>query len=198
MKKFIATILALVLLCMLALPAAAVTLEAPALSPQNAAFAAEVLRLTNVERARHNLPALSGANSELHAAAQRRAVEINTRWDHTRPNGTPWHTIFNEFNVGNRTLGGENLGRGQSTPAAVVDGWMRSDGHRANILGQFTHLGVGVFQNSAGTLHWTQLFINDGSLPTGSSGGFNFWRVLLSIISLLIRLLTFGAITITF
>ena len=197
MKKIIAVITAVVLLGMLALPAAA-ALEAPEIAPHSAAFAAEVLRLTNVERARHRLPALSGANGPLHSAAQRRAVELATSFSHTRPNGTRWHTVLNEFNVGPRTNSGENLGRGQTTPAQVVTGWMNSPGHRAILLGQFTHLGVGVHRNSAGVYHWAQLFINDGSIPTPTPApGFNFWSAALSLLSFIVRILTLGLVVIT-
>ena len=192
MKKFLAVIAIAALLCALALPAAA----AAAITPQNAAFAAEVLRLTNAERARHGLPALSGTNTALNNAAQRRAVEINTYWSHTRPNGTPWHTVLTEFPVGARSLAGENLGRRQTSPAQVVQGWMNSPGHRANILGQFTHLGVGVYRNSAGVYHWAQLFINDGSVPVDT--GFNLWRSLLSALRFLAFILSFGLFILPF
>jgi len=195
MKKILAILAAVALLCMLALPAATAA-QAPDIAPQSAEFAAEVLRLTNLERARHGLPALSGTNTALNSAAQRRAVEIATYWSHTRPDGTPWHTVFNEFPVGNRASSGENLGRRQTTPAQVVQGWMNSPGHRANVLGQFTHLGVGVYRNSAGVYHWAQLFVNDGSISTGSSGGFNLWSTFLSVVSFAVRLLTFGVVTI--
>jgi len=201
MKKILATITALVLLCLLALPVAATA----DITPHSAAFAAEVLRLTNAERARYGLPALAGTNGPLNSAAQRRAVETATLFSHTRPNGTPWHTVFNEFAVGNRVSSGENLGRGQTTPAQVVQGWMNSPGHRANVLGAFSHLGVGVHRNSAGTYHWAQLFLNDGSVPTNTSSGFNFWNAalsvwntVLSVLGFMARILSFGLLIMPF
>ena len=193
MKKMIAIVTAVVLLGMLALPAA-VALDTLEIAPHSANFADEVLRLTNVERARHGLPALSGTNAPLHAAAQRRAVEIAVYFSHTRPNGAPWHTVFHEFDVGPRVNSGENLGRGQTTPAQVVTGWMNSPSHRAILLGQFSHLGVGVHRNSAGTYHWTQLFINSGGSSAPPSGGFNFLGAALSLLSFVVRILTLGLI----
>ena len=196
MKKILSIVLAAVLLLMLAIPAAAVLQNEAAPAPHSAAFAAEVLRLTNVERARHNLPPLSGANSGLNSAAQRRAVEIATSFSHTRPNGSAWSTVLNEFPVGNRIASGENIARGQTTPAQVVAGWMASPGHRENILRPFTHLGVGVYRRG-NTYHWAQLFINDGSIPfeTGSS---SFWRTALSWVfsafQLILRVLSLGLI----
>jgi uncharacterized protein YkwD len=52
----------------------------------------------------------------------------------------------------------ENIARGQQSPAAVMDSWMNSSGHRANILNcQLRTLGVGVATGSGGPW-WTQLF----------------------------------------
>ena len=169
MKKILAVATAFVLLCLLALPAAA-------LEPQD--YAAEVLRLVNVERARQNLSPLSGANSELTKAAQKRAGEIDRRFSHTRPNGKQWYTVYDEFNVGNWSRRGENIAEGYATPAAVIAAWMNSPGHRANILGQYTHMGVGVRQNGNGRLAWVQLFLAEP--PTSSANAAapvqrNFW-----------------------
>jgi len=129
-------------------------------------FAAEVLRLVNVERANHGLHALSGANANLNAAAQVRAVELETYFSptHNRPDGRAWYTVFQQFPV-NRTRAAENIARGQTSPQAVVTAWMGSAGHRVNILDAgTTHMGVGVHQ-SGGRLYWVQLFITDPSTP---------------------------------
>lgn len=53
---------------------------------------------------------------------------------------------------------GENIAYGQSTAAAVMEAWMNSPGHKANILNEsFSRLGVGLADNN-GTLYWVQLF----------------------------------------
>lgn len=55
---------------------------------------------------------------------------------------------------------GENIAMGQSTPQAVVQSWMNSSGHRANILSaNFTEIGVGYAKGGTGGHYWTQLFI---------------------------------------
>ena len=55
---------------------------------------------------------------------------------------------------------GENIAYGQKTPEQVMEGWMNSQGHRANILNpNFTAIGVGYYQNSRGVSYWTQLFV---------------------------------------
>ncbi|MCZ9338405.1 CAP domain-containing protein, partial [Streptomyces sp. TRM76130] len=48
---------------------------------------------------------------------------------------------------------------GQRSPAAVVEGWMNSPGHRANILkAEFTHIGIGLAGGGRAGTYWTQLF----------------------------------------
>ena len=182
MKKILAFVTALIMICLLAFPAGAAN---P--STSNNAFAAEVLRLVNIERARQGLPALSGNNTALNAAAQRRAVELNTRFAHTRPNGSQWHTVMNEFAVGHWVLIGENIAAGQSTPAAAMNSWMASTGHRNNIMGQYTHMGVGVYRNSNGTYHWVQLFLSDGTFTP-----LPWWGRLPVFIQWFLRIFVFG------
>lgn len=54
---------------------------------------------------------------------------------------------------------GENLAAGQQTPAAAVQGWMQSSGHRANILSSsFTEIGTGYAVDASGRPYYTQVF----------------------------------------
>lgn len=121
-------------------------------------YAAEVWRLVNAERSKAGLPPLSSNNSALNSAAQKRAVETEQLFSHQRPNGTKYFTVFEEFHV-NNTASGENIACGQKTPADVMTGWMNSSGHRANILGNYTAVGIGVHTSSSGIIYWSQLFI---------------------------------------
>ena len=63
--------------------------------------------------------------------------------------------------MSNISLVGENIAAGYSSPEAVVEGWMNSPGHRANILeAEFTHIGVG-YEYLPGTTYkyyWSQEF----------------------------------------
>lgn len=54
--------------------------------------------------------------------------------------------------------GGENIAYGYPSARAVVNAWIDSPGHRANMLGDYTHLGVGWAEDSNGTDWWTQNF----------------------------------------
>lgn len=126
---------------------------APSVSPTTAAFMAEVVRLTNLEREKAGLPALR-TFSALTEAAQLRANELTTLFSHTRPDGSRCFTVLDDIGF---WAAGENIARGQSTPEQVVTGWMNSEGHRANILNVcYTAIGVGYVDR-----HWVQLFIGD-------------------------------------
>ena len=90
-------------------------------------------------------------------AAQVRAAETVQSFSHTRPNGSSFSTALTEAGV-SYTRSGENIAYGQSTPQQVVQAWMNSSGHRANILnGSFTTIGVG-YTVVGGTAYWAQLF----------------------------------------
>ena len=80
----------------------------------------------------------------------------NRYFSHTSPTyGTPFQMI-KAFGLSYRTAG-ENIAYGQRTPQQVVDGWMNSSGHRANILNAaYTQIGVGYV---AAGHYWTQMFI---------------------------------------
>lgn len=120
------------------------------------AYAVEVVRLVNEERAKEGLSALR-MDASVTAAAQVRAREIVSTFSHTRPDGRKCFTALDEAGVRYRGAG-ENIAYGQSSPAAVVNAWMNSPGHRANILNaSFTTIGVG--HHTAGSTHyWTQFF----------------------------------------
>ncbi len=122
------------------------------------AYALEVLDLVNVERAKYGLSPLQFHEGAFEAA-QVRAVELEKSFSHTRPNGSSCFTALNEAGVSFRGAG-ENVAIGQQTPEQVVQAWMNSEGHRANILkDSYTHLGVGVYKTSSGQMAWAQLFI---------------------------------------
>jgi uncharacterized protein YkwD len=76
-------------------------------------------------------------------------------FSHTSPTyGSPFN-MLKSFGISYKSAG-ENIARGYTTPKAVVDGWMNSPGHRANILNSsFTEIGVGYASGN----YWTQMFI---------------------------------------
>ena len=120
-------------------------------------LANQVVALVNQQRAENGLSALS-VNSQLQQAAQERAQEQVELYSHTRPDGTRCFTILEEYGI-DYSGAGENIAYGQRSPEAVMDAWMNSQGHRANILNtSFDTIGVGCVEYN-GTLYWVQMFI---------------------------------------
>lgn len=119
----------------------------------------QVVDLVNAERAKEGLSPLT-VNTQVQAAAQVRAMESEKLFSHTRPDGSSFATALKEQGVSYRRAG-ENIAWGQRTPEQVVNAWMNSAGHRANIMNpNFTTIGVGYYQNANGTNYWCQLFTN--------------------------------------
>lgn len=127
--------------------------SAPAPAP--AGVTAEVTRLTNVERAKAGCGAVR-VDSRLAAAAQAHSRDMVDRdyFSHTSPDGKGPGDRASA--AGYQRWSGENIAAGYPTPAAVVQGWMNSPGHKANILNcQSKATGVGY---DARRNMWTQMF----------------------------------------
>ena len=119
-------------------------------------FTSQVVALVNAERAKQGLSALK-VDAKVQQAALVRAQESAQSFSHTRPNGSSFSTALTEAGVSFRRSG-ENIAYGQSTPQQVMNAWMNSSGHRANILNEnFTTIGVG-YTVINGTAYWAQLF----------------------------------------
>ncbi len=113
----------------------------------------ELLDLVNNARAEAGLGAVTW-DSELEAAACLRTVECSYLFDHQRPNGDMCFSLTDK-------MSGENIAAGYSSAQAVFEGWMNSEGHRANILNpDFKSMGVGVsyVPGSEWNIYWTQCF----------------------------------------
>ncbi len=116
----------------------------------------EVAALINQERAAQGLNPLQTV-PVLNQAAEIRSQELVTLFSHTRPDGRGCSTVLDDTGVSWRTTG-ENIAYGYDTPEAVMNGWMNSSGHRANILNaNFDSVGIGVVSQN-GVLYWTQIF----------------------------------------
>ncbi|MFD2422750.1 CAP domain-containing protein [Amycolatopsis pigmentata] len=116
-----------------------------------------VLRLVNAARARAGLRALR-ADERLRAAAREHSRDMARRdfCAHENPDGlSPADRMRAKFYP---DPGAENVARGQKSPQSVMDAWMNSPGHRANLLNaDFRAIGVGVFFGRGGPC-WTQNF----------------------------------------
>ncbi|MFF9686938.1 sigma-70 family RNA polymerase sigma factor [Streptomyces sp. NPDC014623] len=118
----------------------------------------EVVALVNTERAEAGCGPVSG-DSLLARAASGHSADMARRdyFSHTSPEGTDPGARITAAGYRWSTYG-ENIAKGQRTAAAVMDSWMNSDGHRANILNcAFKEIGVGREDSSGGPV-WTQNF----------------------------------------
>ncbi|MGJ3205168.1 CAP domain-containing protein [Geobacillus sp. FJAT-46040] len=134
---------------------------APTAAPQKAtglnAYEQQVVELTNKERAKYGLPPLQVDLALSKVAREKsRDMAVNRYFSHNSPTyGSPFE-MMKKFGI-SYTAAGENIAKGQRTPQEVVNAWMNSEGHRANILNKnFTHIGVGFEENG---YIWTQQFI---------------------------------------
>lgn len=120
-------------------------------------FEQEVIRLVNQIRAQNGLKALT-YDWELGRVARYKSRDMQAKgyFSHTSPTyGSPFQ-MMKSFGISYRSAG-ENIAKGQTTPQAVVNAWMNSAGHRANILNaSYTHIGVGYVAEGN---YWTQMFI---------------------------------------
>ena len=121
------------------------------------AYEAEVIRLVNEIRRQNGLGELT-ASAELSHVARLKSQDMHDKgyFDHTSPTYGSAFDMLRSFGISYRTAG-ENIAYGYSAPQAVVDAWMNSSGHRANILNaSYTQIGVGHVQDGN---YCTQIFV---------------------------------------
>lgn len=116
----------------------------------NYGYAFEVLRQVNELRASSGLGALK-MNPQMLEDAMQRSAELAVKFSHTRPDGSPCFTVNNE-------ILSENIALGQMSPTAVMESWINSPGHYANIMtSYYDSIGIGAVIHN-GVTYWTQIF----------------------------------------
>ena len=126
---------------------------------QSSSYGSEVTDLVNQQRSAQGLSPLS-YDSELTKLAQLKAEDMaeNNYFSHQSPTYGSAFDMMQSAGVSYRSAG-ENIARGQKTPAAVMDSWMNSQGHRENILSlSYTSIGVGYAVDDSGRACWVQIF----------------------------------------
>ncbi|GGA23843.1 CAP domain-containing protein [Paenibacillus physcomitrellae] len=117
--------------------------------------AAQVVKLVNQERQKAGLKPLV-IHTNLTKLAKDKVVDMYNHkyFSHTSPKfGSPFD-MMDSYKI-SYNYAGENLARGQQTPAQVVKDWMNSPGHRQNMLNpHYTLIGVGYYNG-----YWSQEFI---------------------------------------
>ena len=113
-------------------------------------LAYQVLTLVNQERAKQGLSSLT-MDADLLSAAMQRGAEIAVYFSHTRPTGESYYTACSKMR-------GENIASGYRTAEAVMQAWMNSTGHRANILSANSKsIGISCVQ-VGNRYYWVQCF----------------------------------------
>ncbi len=102
---------------------------------------------------RMDLAELTWSNG-LESCAMVRAQEAASKFSHTRPNGKDWYTVNSEL------MWGENLAKGYDSAQSVVDAWMASPTHAANILaGDFTTCSIAVYETGGKLYFCTRIWL---------------------------------------
>lgn len=114
-----------------------------------------VLELVNKARAAQGVDALT-LDPDLCKAAAIRAEELGTYFSHDRPNGASCFTVFEEVGIKSYHAAGENIASRYADANAVMNGWMNSPGHRANILSE-DYSRIGIARSGSA---WVQLFLD--------------------------------------
>ncbi len=133
----------------------------PPAGPCGNAFETKVLQLVNAERAKKGKPPLECALDAGAVARNYSKYMCEARFfSHTGLDGSSPSSRLHSAGVPFMSAG-ENIAAGQKTPASVMTSWMNSPGHRANILGNYSHLGTGYHPCSGGRYphYWTQNFL---------------------------------------
>lgn len=165
LKKAVAGIMALSILL---LPANNVNIsdnlyiasaENYSISDEISSYTDEVIMKVNEERAKKGIAPLK-TSPLLNQLAQIRSDEITTLFSHTRPDGTDGYDIIYEYGLSYSHCG-ENIAAGQRNPEDVMNTWINSSGHYANIMNaNYNYIGVGFVYapNSEYGYYWTQIF----------------------------------------
>ena len=123
-----------------------------------AAYEQEVFDLVNQIREENGLEPFV-YNETLAETARAHSQDMIDRnfFDHTNPDGkSPFDRMRD--NGLSYSMAAENIAVGYPSPEAVVEGWMNSQGHRANLLGDCKELGVGLALGGSYGYYWTQCF----------------------------------------
>ena len=117
----------------------------------------KVFKKVNNLREKKGLPKYK-LNYRLCKAATVRAKELSEKFSHTRPNGTSCFTVFKEYGLEENSFKGENIAYGYVNASKAMEGWLKSSGHKNNILSStYQEIGIGMY-NDDGMRYWVQDF----------------------------------------
>lgn len=118
----------------------------------NSQLVDQAIALVNQERTDAGLSELT-VNKGLEQCAEVRAVECATSYSHTRPDGSDWWTVNSDL------MYGENLASNYTTASSVVNAWMASPAHKANIMNSgYETIGLATYTTDSGDIYWAEEF----------------------------------------
>lgn len=140
-----------------------------AVSDDNMALYEEMLSEVNEYRSEYGVSPLK-LDYNLCEAAEIRSEEITQLFSHTRPDGRGSSSIFEDYGI-TKQYSGENIAyHYRKSVPLIMDAWMNSDGHRANILSpDYQYLSVGLYEKD-GYYYWTQIFYSTGEMNSVYEG----------------------------
>ncbi|WP_268626203.1 CAP domain-containing protein [Paenibacillus alvei] len=121
-------------------------------------FEQQIFDLANAVRVRNGKKPLQW-NDKIAGTARKHSGDMGERsfFDHNNPDGkSPFDRIKADGIV--YKSAGENIAAGQTSAIFVHENWMNSEGHRANILGDYSRMGVGVFFGGKSKVYYTENF----------------------------------------
>lgn len=126
-------------------------------------FEKQIVDLANAVRVRNDKKPLQW-NDKIAGTARKHSGDMGQRgfFDHSNPDGKSPFDRMKADGIVYKTAG-ENIASGQTSAIFVHENWMNSEGHRANILGDYSHLGVGVFVGGKSKVYYTQNFFTPRS-----------------------------------
>ena len=136
-------------------------LNIPTKSTEETTTEQEILKLVNAERSKQGLSPLT-LNWELSRVAKFKSEDMrdNNYFSHNSPTYGTHFQMMKSFGISYKSAG-ENIAAGQQSSAEVMQSWMNSSGHKANILSKnYTQLGVGKATGGSYGTYWTQMFIS--------------------------------------
>lgn len=119
----------------------------------------KIVELVNKERKSAGLSAVK-SDEKLNKIAAVRAKELAKKYDHVRPDGRKCFSALEDAEYGSYSTVAENIANNYNDGEAdVMNLWMNSSGHKANILNEdFTKMGVGYYEAN-GRYYWVQIFV---------------------------------------
>lgn len=131
-------------------------LKAKVTPVEYSSFELDVLDLVNAYRVQQGLTELAFLDQSSTLAASHNDHMITNDEVCHDDFASRYQTLVNEVSA---KAVSENVAYGYNSPEAVVNAWIKSDGHRENMVGDHTHFGISIKAGSNGKYYFTNIFV---------------------------------------